>query len=79
MDLEPTAESDAQVEALARRIADCLEAHLHEYGWEPYRYPSGEHKGIQFRAPGFIDLIGADGSLAEIDLGVRTRLTPPDE
>ena len=31
---------------LTRRIADCLEEHLHEYGWEPYRYPNGEHKGV---------------------------------
>lgn len=31
---------------MARRIADCLENHLHEFGWDPYRYPSGEHKGV---------------------------------
>ncbi len=37
-------------ENMARMIADCLEQHLHEYGWEPYRYPSGEHKGVDFGA-----------------------------
>lgn len=52
-------------ERMARRIADCLEEHLHEYGWEPYRYPSGEHKGVEaiFHARSSdIRLISADQS-----------------
>lgn len=58
-------------EDLARRVADCLEEHLHEYGWKPYRYrpssahPEGEHKGIHAEYHidySTIDLIGADGS-----------------
>lgn len=59
-------------EEMVRRIYDCLEKHLHRTPgppWNPYRYPSGEHKGIvmDLRA-GFsrLILIGEDGS--EFDL-----------
>ncbi len=38
--------SEEAVDDLLRRVADCLEGHLHEYGWEPFRYSSGEHKGL---------------------------------
>lgn len=38
----------ASHEDIARRIADCLEQHLEEYGVELYRYPSGEIKGVDF-------------------------------
>ena len=31
---------------LVRRIADCLESHLPDYGFNPYRYPSGENKSV---------------------------------
>ena len=34
-------------EHVARRVADCLEQYLEEYGLELYRYPSGEMKGVQ--------------------------------
>lgn len=33
-------------ERIARQIADCLEDNLHKYGWDPYRHPNGEHKGV---------------------------------
>lgn len=46
---------------LARRIADCLEKYLHEFGFEPYRYPSGEHKGVRMFQPAVVSLFGADG------------------
>jgi hypothetical protein len=52
---------------LTRRIADCLEQHLHEHGWQPYRYPSGEHKGVEVEPKqGVIWLIGPDGLSATL-------------
>lgn len=59
-------------EEMARRIFDCLEEHLHEVPgptWKPYRYPSGEHKGIIMDIrddESRLILIGDDGS--EFDL-----------
>lgn len=35
-----------EVDDLTRRIADCLEQHLPDMGFDPYRYPSGENKSV---------------------------------
>lgn len=48
-------------EELARRIADCLEARLPEYGFEPYRYPSGENKSVDLTREGTVRLYDAEG------------------
>lgn len=60
-------------EQMAARIADCLEEHLHEIPqggglqWEPYGYPSGEHKGVSLdRATATVYLLGADGDRFEV-------------
>ena len=54
-------------EEMGARIADCLEEHLHEYRWEPYRYPSGEHKGVEFdRRAAIVTLIGADDEVFKV-------------
>jgi hypothetical protein len=67
-----------QHEVIARAVADCLQAHLHEYGWEPFRYPSGEHKGVdaQFHCCySDVTLIGADGSMTDLIVAARTGKT----
>lgn len=51
-------------EQMARVITNCLEQHLHEYGWEPYRYPSGKHKGVSlwpYMSPCRIMLVSSNG------------------
>lgn len=66
-------------ERMARGMADCLKAHLHEMPgvtWRPYRYPNGEHKGIvaEFCA-GYsrLDLIGEDGSVVTVIVAESRR------
>jgi len=56
-----SAEHKAEIDHLTRRIADCLEAHLPEFGFEPYRYPSGENKSIDMLRAGEIQLYDANG------------------
>lgn len=48
---------------LARRVADCLEGHLPDYGFAPYIYPSGENKSVIVRAdtPGIVNLFDDSG------------------
>jgi len=54
-------EHKTEIDRLTRRIADCIEAHLPEFGFEPYRYPSGENKSIDMLRAGEIRLHDAAG------------------
>lgn len=61
-------------EAVARRVADCLETHLREFGWEPYCYPSGEQKDVDASYHvGYseVHLMNADGSSFVLTISQR--------
>jgi hypothetical protein len=53
---------------LVRRIADCLEQHLPDYGFDPARYPSGENKSIDLRRDQTITISDATGHTWRLDI-----------
>lgn len=74
-DHKPQAENDH----MARRIADCLEAHLPAFGFEPYRYPSGENKSVQMLKPAEVRLYDAHGNSWVLAISSPPGITDPSE
>ena len=66
-------------EDMTRRIADCLEQHLGDYGFPPYRYPSGENKSILILTPGALVVSDDQGRAWRVEVrpAILTATTEP--
>ena len=73
----PTNSEDAGMidptDDLTRRIADCLEQHLPTFGFEPFRYPSGENKSIHLLRPGVLVVEDEAGRAWTVTVAPVTR------
>lgn len=63
MSSEPTAD---EIDILARRIATAIERYLPDYGFQPYCYPSGENKSVDYLEPGVITVYEATGTVYQV-------------